>query len=40
MVAIAAVFIDILQIVARCGLPDAVVQRADSTRISPRPPSG
>ncbi|SDO31509.1 polysaccharide transporter, PST family [Methylobacterium phyllostachyos] len=29
MVAIAAVFIDILQIVARCGLPDAVVQRAD-----------
>ena len=26
---IAAVFIDILQIVARCGLPDAVVQRAD-----------
>ncbi|MCJ2066854.1 lipopolysaccharide biosynthesis protein [Methylobacterium sp. J-088] len=29
MVAIAVVFIDILQIVARCGLPDAVVQRAD-----------
>ncbi|KAA0124680.1 lipopolysaccharide biosynthesis protein [Methylobacterium sp. P1-11] len=29
MVAIAAVFIDILQIVARCGLPDAVVQRVD-----------
>ena len=29
MVAIAAVFIDILQIVARCGLPDAVVQRTD-----------
>jgi O-antigen/teichoic acid export membrane protein len=29
MVAIAAVFIDVLQIVARCGLPDAVVQRAD-----------
>ncbi|MCJ2136289.1 lipopolysaccharide biosynthesis protein [Methylobacterium sp. J-026] len=29
MVAIAVVFIDILQIVARCGLPDAVVQRVD-----------
>lgn len=29
LVAVAAVFIDILQIVARGGLPDAVVQRAD-----------